>query len=52
MKHFSPDVSFKYFARERCEAQKYELKKGLNKPIGRIHQALNSYEVWCFEKSL
>lgn len=45
MKHFSPDVSFTFFARKCFEAQKYELKKGLNKPIGRIHQALKSYEI-------
>lgn len=39
------------FAKECCEAEKYDLKKGLNKSMGRLHQALNSMKCDALNKA-
>lgn len=48
MKYFSPDVSFKlwiFLPKDVVKFKKYDLKKGLNKSMGRVPQALNNYEM-------
>lgn len=39
------------FAKECCEAEKYDLKKGLNKAMGKVHQALNSMKCDALNKA-